>query len=268
MSESRPQVLRSSGILFVLVAQLLLTGCDQQALFDRLIPKEEAEFAKSHLALYRSGDVDAVLEQLYPQIVDDETRGKVEAVMAFFPDEEPVDIVVVGSNTQTTPNSWSAKLTFQYEFPETFMLAVVQLLKEDDKIWVSGVNVQLLEASLQEMNAFRISGRGVPGYVFLALAVGIPVLIIWAFILCMRTPIPKRKWAWGIFVLFGFGSVSVNWTTGDFGYSLLSWQLLGSGFEMAGPYAPVIISIGFPFGAIVFLNRRKEWLVKSTEQEE
>ena len=86
MSESRPQAVCVSRFLFILIAPLLLPGCDQQALFDRLIPKKEAEFARSHLALYRSGNVDAVLAQLYPRIVNDETRKSVEELMAFFPD--------------------------------------------------------------------------------------------------------------------------------------------------------------------------------------
>lgn len=38
-------------ILAILLTALALVGCDQQALFDKFVPKSEAEFSKAYLVL-------------------------------------------------------------------------------------------------------------------------------------------------------------------------------------------------------------------------
>jgi hypothetical protein len=66
----------------------------------------------------------------------------------------------------------------------------------------------------------------------------------------------KRKWLWIIFILFGIGRITVNWTTNRWGFSPLSFLVFGSG-AFAQPFGAWMISISFPLGAIVFLLRRK-----------
>jgi hypothetical protein len=245
---------------------VLIGGCNFEEIRDEFIPQEEAEFAKRHLALYPARDFDEIFSQLNPQLVNDDTRTALEEIASNFPKEEPVDVLVVGSNTMTSPNAWSANLTFQYQFPDTYLVAVVALVKVDGRLMINGVNIQLLESSLEEINKFKPGGRGAFGYVFLILAVSIPIFIITSFVACIRTPIPKWKWAWAIFVLMGMGVMRLNWTTGEFGYSLLSWQLLGAGF-VKPLYGPLILSIAAPIGASVFWARRKEWLLNAQGNE-
>ncbi len=83
--------------------------------------------------------------------------------------------------------------------------------------------------------------------------------ILASLILRIRTKIGKRKWLWIVFIPFGFGRLSFNWTTGRVLFNPLSvhFQLLGAAAVKHGLYAPWIISISVPLGAIVFLIRRK-----------
>jgi hypothetical protein len=53
----------------------------------------------------------------------------------------------------------------------------------------------------------------------------------------------------------------MNWTTGEAAFIPMHVQLLGAGFGRAGFYGPWIISVSIPFGALVFLSKRKKWLV-------
>jgi hypothetical protein len=87
----------------------------------------------------------------------------------------------------------------------------------------------------------------------------VPVFIVVSTIVCIRTPIPRRKWLWIIFILVGFGQFELNWTTGDARLKL-GIQLLGAAATWLGPYAPMILSVSLPVGAAVFWMRRKKWL--------
>ncbi|WP_115532162.1 hypothetical protein [Trinickia dinghuensis] len=46
----------------------------------------------------------------------------------------------------------------------------------------------------------------------------------------------------------------------------ISFAFLGAGFLSAGPYAPVILNIAIPVGAIVFLVRRRSLIAKNAGQ--
>ena len=65
-----------------------------------------------------------------------------------------------------------------------------------------------------------------------------------------------RKWPWILFILFGFGNLAVNWSTGEFGFSTLAIQMF-SASASATPHGPWIISISLPLGAVCFLIFRK-----------
>jgi len=70
-----------------------------------------------------------------------------------------------------------------------------------------------------------------------------------------------------VFILFGFVQITVNWTDGGININPLYFQLLGAGFSKGSPYAPVLISISIPVGAVMFLLRRKKWLTPSPPSE-
>ena len=63
---------------------------------------------------------------------------------------------------------------------------------------------------------------------------------------------------WYLVIVVGLVQFQLNWTTGALGVVPLSLLLLGIGFARAGPYAPVLLSVALPVGAIAFLLKRRE----------
>ena len=244
----------------IILAAIALVGCDQQTLFDKLIPKNEAEFAKTYLALFATHDFDAIEAKLDPKLKDAALRGNLKQIADFFPPERPKDIRVVGANTFSTNSASQFNLTFQYEYPDKWLLANVTLEKTGEVLVVKAVQVEPIRDSLENINRFNFVGKGVIHYVVFLTAIFVPALIIVSLVLCVRTPIPNRKWLWIIFILCGFGQFSLNWTTGAFNINPLHFQLLGAGFFKPSTYGAVIISVSLPIGALIFLWRRKQWL--------
>jgi hypothetical protein len=76
-------------------------------------------------------------------------------------------------------------------------------------------------------------------------------------VVCARTRLAKRKWLWLVFVALGVVQFQFNWTTGAWGIQPLAFLLLGAGYTQAGPVAPLVFTLAFPLGALVFLARRK-----------
>jgi asparagine N-glycosylation enzyme membrane subunit Stt3 len=66
----------------------------------------------------------------------------------------------------------------------------------------------------------------------------------------------RRKWLWILFILFGFGKLSINWTTGQWGVMVLAAQLF-SASAAAAYFGPWIVSVSLPVGAVLFLIKRR-----------
>jgi hypothetical protein len=253
-------------IVIIVLSLFTLTACDQQALREKIIPKEEVEFSKHYLSLFQARDFDAIEKKIAPDLRDSQLRIKLEQLAAFFPSEKPTEINDVGSHTFSSADLWQANLSFQYKFPGKWLLANVALQKKGSELMVTGVHVQPLKDSLENLNRFSLEGRGMANYIFLAMATIVPLFIIFALVQCIRTPVPKRKWLWLIFILLGFVQITMNWTDGSVHINPLYFQLLGVGFIKGSQYAPVLISISIPLGAILFMSKRKIWLALSTQE--
>ncbi len=212
------------------------------------------------LALFAAHDFDAIEAKLDPKLKDAALRGNLKQIADIFPPEKPKDIKVVGANTVSTSSSSQFNLTFQYEYTDKWLLANVMLEKTGNVLVVKAVHVEPLRDSLENINRFTFDGKGVAHYAVFLAAILIPVLIVVSLVLCMRTPIPKRKWLWVLFVLCGVVQFSLDWTTGAFNINPLSFQLLGAGFFKPYPFGAVTIGVSLPLGAIVFLFQRKKWL--------
>jgi hypothetical protein len=81
--------------------------------------------------------------------------------------------------------------------------------------------------------------------------------MIYAFVLCVRTPMEKRKWLWLILVLVGIGKVGVDWTSGETFYRIL-YVFIPTATAGKVLYGPWSISVSIPLGAILFLMYREK----------
>lgn len=244
-------------IVAILCSVGTLAGCDQQAQFEKLIPKQEAAVGQrllSDVIGRRFADTESVLD---PTIQSTSTQRSLEQLATLFPDDPPKNVHVVGAYTNTLNSVTTYNLTYEYEYPNAWVLANVVLRRQDGQLRAIGIHAQPEKQSLREANRFTFAGKSPLHYVVLMLTASILLLIVYALVLCLRTPITKRKWLWALFVTLGFVQFFFNWTDGSYQLQPISVALLGVGFIQAGPYAPIVLKFSIPVGAIVFLWRRK-----------
>ncbi|MDM8559793.1 hypothetical protein [Candidatus Parabeggiatoa sp. HSG14] len=255
-------------VVFSITILLLLAGCNPEVFFEKLIPNEEIAFSKQYFALFQSRNFDAIEKKINPTSKNDLLRYKLEQMAAFFPEEEPKAINTVDSHIFKTTKLWQGTFTFQYEFQNKWLLAHIVLEKKEDIFLVNAVNVKPLSDSLENINQFTFQEKSAMSYLIFALAIILPLFTVFTLAFCLKTPIPKGKWFWMIFILFGFTQVVVNWTTGGIIIKPISFQLFSSSFIKASFYAPVFVSISFPLGAIIFWIKRKKWLTLPVENKD
>jgi hypothetical protein len=150
-------------------------------------------------------------------------------------------------------------LTFEYQYESSWLIVNTLLTRQDGKVKLFGIHFTSSTQSLEEANALTLAGKSIWHYVIFALTIAIPLFVIYALVVCIRTRMLKRKWLWLLFVAIGLMQFQFNWTTGAWGIQPIAFTLLGSGFYKTGPAAPWIFILSFPLGAVVFLLKRRSF---------
>ena len=239
---------------------MAVQGCNQEKLLDKLTPHAEVEFSKKYFSFFQNQNYEAIEESIDNELKTTDLRGRLEQIANLFPKELPKKIDLVGSHTFEMADKTQTNLTFQYEFSKNWLIANIVLERIDNgPVVVKGVSVNPIQDSLENINKFTLKNKSAIHYMFLLLAVAIPIFIVVTFVVCLRTPIKKLKWLWAIFILIGFVQCTINWSTGQVFYQLISFNLLGAGFFYGSQFGPVLLKVAFPLGAIIFWIKRKKF---------
>jgi hypothetical protein len=254
-------VKRIASIAFV----LMLTGCGYYS-NGEFGPQDQRDFAKHFVALFAAHDAAAIDKLLTP-----ESRPEMASVLgkmfAVYPPGKPTSIRYYAYTVRSDTKSGTVYfLSGIYQFPGDKDLAVEVALKRTGASYlVAGVHFQTLPHAWIAANDFVLEGKPFLSYAFLAAMAAVLATSLVALVQCIRTRGIRRKWLWIIFILFGFGKLSLNWATGALTFTPIAVQLLSaSGFRSAW-IGPWVLSISLPLGAILFLARRKR-LIGSAAQ--
>ena len=244
----------------IIISLSIITSCSYDEMMDKLIPKEEAKFAEDYLTKLRAKDFKYIKSQMSKETLAQANDVLLEKMSNYFRKGELLSTEIIGSQVNVFNDKWRGNFSFEYHFSDGWNLANAAFQKTEDKYEVIGLNVYQTNMSQKEFHAFTLKNKSILQYLILLLAIIVPVFIIVTTYYCARTPIPKRKWLWVIFVLLGIFSVQLNWTTGAIGIQPLSASLFGASAVAAGTHAPWIISTSFPLGAIIFWFKRKRFI--------
>ena len=244
----------------LLLAAVLLGGCDDAAMVNRFAPVEDVATAKKYIGLLRDGGFEQIEKDMDPALMTSETRQKLGHMAALIAPQRPTSVKVVGaqvSRVSRPERSYTdTSITLEYQFPGKWLIANVVTRKADRDLTIIGLHVKPIDDSLENINRFTLAGKSPLQYGVLGLAVAIPVFILCTVIVCARTRIARLKWLWILCILFGVGQFGVNWTTGEYQLQPIGFQLLGAG-AFAPPYGPWTLTIALPLGAVIFLVLRE-----------
>jgi hypothetical protein len=253
---------------------LRFAGEDRASLMQKMTPVYEQSLAIHCVDLLQEGKIDEVAEQFDPSVVGSGTTEKLAAIAKVFPDRAPVSVKTVDVTTWHQQNATFRTVTLEYGFapqakptsgvtelvPRTWLFVQLTTKNVGGARTVVGLAVTPSAESIEAINAFTLANKGMTQYIALCLAVLIPIFGLYVAILCFKAKIGYAKWFWLASMMIGIGNLSVNWTTGQWSFNLMSLTFrapFGPSSISASPYGPWMISIAAPVGAIAFLQYRR-----------
>jgi len=227
---------------------------------DKLMPKEESDFAKDYLQHVHDNDFSYVKSKLDPELLPTVTDDNLQRIGAYFPGGEILSTELIGSHVNIINDTWTGNFTFEYHAKHGWAIGFVALKRIDGQLIVTAFSVHQASASQEELNRFTFSGKSAMHYLVLIATIGIPLFILVTLIACIKTPIPERKWLWIAFIILSIGAIQMNWTSGEYLLQLMRFQLFGAAFMSMSKYAPCVLTAGFPLGAILFWFWRPKYV--------
>jgi hypothetical protein len=247
------KTLLSLVLLFPLV---LLAACSQDDIIRKLAPAEDQVFAEKALDQLRQKQFEDLEKRFDASIQQPNLREVMEKMSALLPAGEPSKVRLLSTRQNNHSTQETNTLTYEYTYQEQWFILEVTIKKSHDQTSILGIHMTPQSAEIEEQNRLNLVGKSVLQYLILGLAFAFAIITIVALIICIRMKLRGRKWPWILFILFGFGNLAVNWSTGAFGFSVLAIQMF-SASAFAAPHGPWIISVSLPLGALCFLIFRK-----------
>ncbi len=248
------------GLALIFPVLFLLAACDPLAQIAAVVPTDEDEFAKRHVALLAAKDFAAVEAMMSPELRATAGQATLAEMAALLPATASKDVQIAYYGTFEVDGARRINMYYQYRFDEFWILVEMVLDRRGDELAVVGLHLYRDDQAWTETNRVTFAGKGLQHFVIFAMAIFNPIFILFAVVQCIRTPMSRRKWLWIIFILVGVTEFQLNWTTGEIGFKFLNVSLLAAGFAKFSPISPLILKVGVPLGAVIFLLERNRWL--------
>ena len=235
----------------------MLAACSQKDMLQKFASPAEQATAQKYINELRSLDFGDIEKAIDPSIADEVAGGTLAKMAALIPEGTPTSVQLVGANRFSSESAGTTlNLTYEYQFGTQYMLTNVATKTKNGVLTIVGFRVLPESASLETQNKFNLSGKSALQYGVFGAAITMTIFTLVVLVVCIRTKMKRRKWLWILFILFGFGKLSVNWATGQWGVMVLAAQLF-SASATAAYFGPWIVTVSLPVGAVLFLIRRR-----------
>jgi hypothetical protein len=241
------------------IVTFALVGCDANDAIRRFTPADADTRARAYLGLFTTGQVNSAVARLHPKLAGPEATLQMNKVGEFLDRQRFDSTRVVGAQTNTVDGVRHVNLTYELHSARGWSLANVATVDSADTWFVEGITARPLARPLEELTAFDFRGKTARHYLWLLLTIlAAATSLSTACWIATRRQMPKR-WRWVLASLLGIGAFSINWATGQVGFSPINILFAASAVTRAGPVAPWILTFGLPVGAVAALLRYRRW---------
>ncbi|SIN70003.1 hypothetical protein SAMN05444394_0889 [Algoriphagus halophilus] len=241
-----------------------LISCNPNIELSKIVPTEVDQFARTFITDIQQNQIDECLTKVAENMQNEEGRTFMSNIASGISSLQLDSLNMInGRYTSFMGDNPTTNYIVEYEqeLDEQSIYFFFNILKEGNKLTVTGFDARWMEAPLSKIHAFTFSGKPAINYIFFILAIASVGFVIFTLVAAIRTPM-KRKWLWIIGILFTFIKFKLNWTTSEFDFQLISFQLLGAGFSKSGLVAPWFLTFSVPVFAIAF------WIKKFQKEKE
>ena len=187
-----------------------MSGC-KAGWYINLIAPDAIRQSKGYFDELRQRQVDQLLQSFDPREEKERLRGELGKIVSLVPQQEPLGVETLGATAECRGTGVCTKLiTLEYKYPDRWILFQVEVSNQSGHYAITDLTVQQESEPLESIEQFSFRGKGWLHYFMLLLALLSVGVAIYALVVCIRTPIRKRKWLWAIVTILGVVKVGID----------------------------------------------------------
>ena len=244
---------------------LLLFGCGFGAdALSKLVPAHADRYGRDYLALVARGEIDSAELKLPAEIPHDTARRLLAFLHERFKGATLDSAVIVGAQVNSSVMGdgtveIARRIGYLIPTDRTWTLFVVAMEERGGVRHLTGFHFDTFSADPRVTSAFTFTGKGAGYYLFVVVeALCLVMALVTATWVARQKGLPKR-WLWVFVALIGVGTVSLDWSTGDYSQRMFNFLLFSAGAIKGGPIDPWVLSLAFPAGAFAAIARVSKW---------
>jgi hypothetical protein len=246
-------------IIFAILSFLIfITGCNFEIDYKSKVPEKVNKLATNFISNIYKGNFETCFNSLYYELKNDEVKRYLQFIHTNINNFTIDSFNIVGykkTNIIGEKTRINYGVDYEYLLGNKFFFVTFLMKEENNKIEVMAFRSAINDKSMLKINNFSLENKSILHYIFLLLAIVIPMFIIITLIYAIKTKL-KWKWLWIIGICFGFIKFSINWETGQSGIDLIHLQIFSAGFSRTGNIGHWILSFSLPIIAIIFWYKR------------
>ena len=255
---------RFSLLRFVPFITVAACATDLATFADKHTTAAERAFPRTYLQLLADAQLDSAFSLLAPELRSDTARSALSQVSALLQEARLDSMRLIGVNIASMGGD-RRTVNLTYEMPAAtggWLVSNVAARYAGSSLSVTGFSAYPVNDQLERLNKFTLSGRSPIHYLWLTLALMIPIGAITVAVYVGRAHGMPRRWLWVIASLIATPTFFINWTTGEVGMRAVSLLLFGGAATRTGSAAPWIVSFALPVGALVAYVKARRWRLR------
>jgi len=122
---------------------------------------------------------------------------------------------------------------------------------------LTGIYVKPTATDPRQLNSLSLAQAGAVQWAMLAAMVAAFAVTIAALVRIWRSGLFPRRWLWTIGAIIGLMTLRMNWSTGEFSFQPVSFQLFSVSVSKDPVHAPWMLGVSLPLFALIALLRRR-----------
>lgn len=245
-------------IKYILATIIIIsfTSCIQLNTYQYFIDKEALTFTQQQIDNLKNSKYDEIISNLHKSQLNDSIKQSFITMSNYFPADSVINVNIVGFRVMNNVT----EITYGYEYKDRILVIPITVVNNTGKYSILGFYVLFNDINTIHANEFTILNKPFKSIAFLILSFTPLIVTFFALYKCIVSKI-YHKWLWLIIITIGIFSLSINWTTNEFYFQLFHIRLFN--FSCTQAYmSPLIISMSFPIGALLFLYVRQNLILK------
>jgi len=177
----------------------------------------------------------------------------------------PLELSFLNANWTLSGGGRSTDAVYSVKGKSGWALVEANTQTSNGRTMLTAIYIQRTPADPEKVNSFSLREARPAGWAMLvAMAAALAITIAGIFRV-WRSGQFRRRWLWTIGAVIGVTVLRMNWTTGEFSFQPIYFQLFSVGAAKQPIFAPWILAVSVPMVALIALFRRGKSVASGAE---